>query len=134
MSRLPSGILWFWWLLAVHVLAATYNVCCTQLSTRQACVSALTDTLARCAGRNYEGQLGDGTTMWEQPIPTTVQGSHNFTQVSTGAYHTCGVRTDGAALCLGERGGRSVASCGFGGPWLVVCLALRTLCSAPGSA
>ena len=57
--------------------------------------------LAACAGRNYEGQLGDGTRD-DRLIPTTVQGSHNYRQVSSGGFHTCGVRIDGAALCWGE--------------------------------
>ena len=58
-------------------------------------------SVAERAGSNYSGQLGDGTTT-EHLTPTVVQGSHSFTQVSSGNYHTCGVRTDGAALCWGE--------------------------------
>ena len=58
-------------------------------------------SVAGRAGGNGSGQLGDGTTT-EQLTPTAVQGSHNFRQVSSGSFHTCGVRKDGAALCWGE--------------------------------
>ena len=54
-----------------------------------------------CAGSNGHGQLGDGTNA-NRGTPTVVLGSHNFTQVSSATEHTCGVRTDGTALCWGE--------------------------------
>ena len=59
------------------------------------------------AGDNEFGQLGDGSTAgcggtssrWD---PTVVSGRHKFTQISAGGQHTCGVRTDGIAMCWGE--------------------------------
>ena len=55
-----------------------------------------------CAGSNGNGQLGDGTTT-DSSVPTAVSGSHTFTQLSAGGQtHTCGLRTDGIALCWGE--------------------------------
>ena len=68
----------------------------------------LTGVVARCAGDNVKGQLGDGSydpgdgSYYNLYIPVAVQGSQTFTQASSGEYHTCGVRTDGAALCWGE--------------------------------
>ena len=67
--------------------------------------------VAGCVGYNLNGQLGDGSTT-DRSTPTAVSGSHTFSMVATGGYHTCGVHTIGAALCWGE--------CGVGAHVLVV--------------
>ena len=57
--------------------------------------------LAGSAGNNADGQLGGGTTA-TQNLPTFVSGSHSFAQISAGNTHTCGVHTNGTALCWGK--------------------------------
>ena len=55
-----------------------------------------------CAGSNNDhGRLGDNTTN-NRGLPTVVSGGHSFAQVTAGFYHTCGIRTNGTALCWGE--------------------------------
>ena len=105
MRWLPSGAVRFMHRMAVRGPTAPYNALCPRLSMRQ--LHPLTDFVTGCAGANCIdetdrcGMLGHGARGYRL-IPTTVQGSHTFTQVSSGAYHTCGVRKDGAALCWGE--------------------------------
>ena len=67
--------------------------------------------VAVCAGDNGNSQLGDGS-YTDRSTPTAVSGSHTFSVVATGGYHTCGVLTSGATLCWGE--------CGVGAYALVV--------------
>ncbi len=65
---------------------------------------------AYCWGDNNSGQLGNGTTT-NSAIPTVVAGGLNFSAVSAGGRHTCGVSSDGltgsppaggAAYCWGD--------------------------------
>ena len=87
-----------------HVMA-----CCPPLPRHEATAhtAALTGGGGRlgrldgCAGMNGSGQLGDGTTT-DRSVPTVVSGSHNFTAILAGGKHTCGVRSDGTALCWGK--------------------------------
>ena len=90
-------VLRFWRPVAGCMPGAAYTVFCPWLSMKQ----LIFVSVAGGAGGNDSGQLGDGTTTGRL-TPTAVQGSHNFRQVSSGTYHTCGVRKDGAALCWGE--------------------------------
>ena len=72
-----------------------------------ACV-LLADGGMRCWGGNVHGQLGNGTTA----DPTTgppgsavsvpVNGIAGAVAITTGAYHTCAVRTDGTVHCWGQ--------------------------------
>src|SRR6266487_4708730 len=55
---------------------------------------------AYCWGRNFFGQLGDGTTT-DRLTPVAVAGGLRFRHVSTGSNHTCGVTTDDRAFCWG---------------------------------
>ena len=99
----PSPALGTWtaaWCLDV----VPFPPCKGQLHTLWHCGTvALTGSMAMLlrAGRNDYGQVGDGTTT-HRNNPTAVSGSHNFTHVSAGTDHTCGVRTDFTALCWGE--------------------------------
>lgn len=43
-----------------------------------------------CWGSNYEGQLGDGTTI-DRALPTRVASNVRFRQVSAGSEHACAV-------------------------------------------
>jgi alpha-tubulin suppressor-like RCC1 family protein len=60
------------------------------------------DNLAYCWGRNFEGQIGSGTTLFRHRLPTAVAGGLHFRQVTAGTNHTCGVTTDNRAYCWGE--------------------------------
>ncbi|PKN23654.1 MAG: hypothetical protein CVU65_13865 [Deltaproteobacteria bacterium HGW-Deltaproteobacteria-22] len=62
------------------------------------------DGSAWCWGRNYNGQLGDGTTT-DRSVPTPVSGlSTGVTAISAGMYHTCVIKTDGSVWCWGNNG------------------------------
>ena len=65
-------------------------------ATRQLCVWFLCG-----AGRGGSGRLGDGGTA-QQNTPVAVSGSHNFTLLTAGNEHTCGLLGNGSALCWGE--------------------------------
>ena len=62
---------------------------------------------AYCWGRNYSGQLGDGTTTWS-PTPMADQGGLVFTALTAGRIHTCGVTSAGAAYCWGGNESRAL--------------------------
>lgn len=74
------------------------------------------DGSAFCWGRNWGGELGDGTTN-DSEVPVPVAGSLSFTQIVTGhAYQfagfTCGLATSGEVYCWGSN---SVGELGDGG-------------------
>ena len=54
-----------------------------------------------CGGDNSLGQLGDGTAPTDQPTPVRPQGSHVFSTVATGVYHSCGIASTGT-WCWGD--------------------------------
>jgi alpha-tubulin suppressor-like RCC1 family protein len=62
-----------------------------------------TDRRAYCWGKDYSGELGDGSAEWGlvRPKPVAVGGGLQFRQVSAGGEHTCGVTTDYRAYCWG---------------------------------
>jgi alpha-tubulin suppressor-like RCC1 family protein len=53
-----------------------------------------------CWGANYNGQLGDDTTI-DRHQPTIVNGSHSWASVTAGRYHTCGLTEAGEGYCWG---------------------------------
>jgi alpha-tubulin suppressor-like RCC1 family protein len=60
-----------------------------------------TDGKAWCWGYNaLYGQLGTGTWV-DRNVPTAVAGGLTFSSLSGGAFHTCGLTTDGIAYCWG---------------------------------
>ncbi|HUR93552.1 MAG TPA: hypothetical protein VMY76_03140 [Gemmatimonadales bacterium] len=59
---------------------------------------------AYCWGRNYRGQLGDGTTSTAELTPIAVATTLTFSQVSAGWLHTCAVTPDHRAYCWGSNG------------------------------
>jgi alpha-tubulin suppressor-like RCC1 family protein len=62
--------------------------------------AALGDLTARCWGRNYQGQLGNGANL-DSPLPVTVFGLTTVKRLGTGGYHTCAALSDGTARCWG---------------------------------
>lgn len=69
---------------------------------RHAC-GIITDGSVYCWGENTVGQLGrgDADSIFHR-TPAPVAGTDRFVQLSLGGRHTCGVTTDGRALCWGE--------------------------------
>lgn len=66
---------------------------------RHAC-AALVDGTAKCWGDNYNGALGNGTTVGSS-TPVTVAGLSGAVQVTTGG-HSCARRSDGTLRCWGR--------------------------------
>lgn len=58
------------------------------------------DGSAHCWGRNFGGQLGDGTTA-ASSSPTTVAGGHTFVQIGATGLGACGLQGDGKVYCWG---------------------------------
>jgi alpha-tubulin suppressor-like RCC1 family protein len=59
------------------------------------------DGAAWCAGQNYYGELGNGTTAFS-PVPTAVAGGLRFTELGAGDSFACGIATDGLTYCWGR--------------------------------
>ena len=66
---------------------------------------------AYCWGWANNGQLGDGQTSTDRSRPVEVHtgsgspGWSDWQSISTGIYHTCGIRTTGKAYCWGDSTG-----------------------------
>jgi alpha-tubulin suppressor-like RCC1 family protein len=73
----------------------------------------VTDGSARCWGANSNGQRGDGTNV--TPTPTSVAGSHTFSELSVGTIHTCG-RAGGEVWCWGWNFGFALGAGALPGP------------------
>ncbi len=54
-----------------------------------------------CAGRNAEGEMGDGTTT-RRLIPVAVAGIADAAQVAVGNWHACALRATGEVSCWGS--------------------------------
>jgi alpha-tubulin suppressor-like RCC1 family protein len=67
----------------------------------------LADGSMRCWGGNIHGELGNGTTADPttgppgSALPVAVTGIADAIAITTGAYHTCAVLSDGTARCWG---------------------------------
>jgi alpha-tubulin suppressor-like RCC1 family protein len=84
--------------LAIGIQALVFS----QVSTGDMHTCGITTTgRAYCWGKNFQGQLGDGTDT-TRLLPTPVAGGLVFRNVSAGQDHTCGVTTDFLAYCGGE--------------------------------
>ncbi|HEX8831324.1 MAG TPA: hypothetical protein VF705_09175, partial [Longimicrobium sp.] len=57
---------------------------------------------AWCWGSNYNGQLGDSTTVQRRGATAVRQGSVQFGQLAVGYNHTCALTAVGQAYCWGE--------------------------------
>ncbi len=76
-----------------------------------ACVVA-SNNQAYCWGYNYGGQLGDNTTINRSAPVAVMQGSIpggvTLRQLSGGAFHTCGLASDGLLYCWGQNVSRQL--------------------------
>jgi alpha-tubulin suppressor-like RCC1 family protein len=54
-----------------------------------------------CWGANFDGQLGDGTTI-DRASPVQVSGIFGAVQIATGSTHSCAVLQDGSVQCWGD--------------------------------
>jgi len=73
-----------------------------QISSGQVHTCAVTNEgIAKCWGRNFAGQLGDGEST-NSPTPVDVSGlTSGVVQISSGFDHTCAVSTTAGAKCWG---------------------------------
>jgi len=56
-----------------------------------------------CWGDNLYGQLGDNsTTGQDNYMATNIVGNDNFSAISAGYYHTCGLLVDSSVRCWGD--------------------------------
>jgi alpha-tubulin suppressor-like RCC1 family protein len=63
-----------------------------------------TDHTLWCWGSDGDGQLGDGETIGGQLAPHRVGSRTDWSSVSSGNRHTCGIRTDHSLWCWGGDG------------------------------
>src|SRR5262249_20764127 len=67
---------------------------------------------AWCWGDNANGQLGIGFQGGMYAVPTAVAGGHQFTTLSAGDHHTCGIAIGGLAYCWGGNGNGELGDSG----------------------
>jgi alpha-tubulin suppressor-like RCC1 family protein len=63
--------------------------------------AALGDLTARCWGRGYSGQLGNGAND-DSKVPVAVFGLTTVKRLAKGSSHTCAALSDGTARCWGS--------------------------------
>jgi alpha-tubulin suppressor-like RCC1 family protein len=61
-----------------------------------------TDNRLFCWGWNSYGQLGIGSSAWNNRIPTEVAGGRRYRAVEAGETHTCAITTEDRAYCWGR--------------------------------
>jgi alpha-tubulin suppressor-like RCC1 family protein len=86
------------------VAAATQAVSFRQVSAGLEHTCGVTTTnQAYCWGKNYSGELGNGSSGWgvTETRPVPVSGGHQFRHVSVGYDHSCGITTEFRAYCWG---------------------------------
>ena len=62
----------------------------------------LPDHTVQCWGRNQDGQLGNGGSTTDVPLPAPVQNLGPVAALSAGGYHACALLSDGTAKCWGR--------------------------------
>lgn len=61
-----------------------------------------TDDTAWCWGSAQWGQLGNGASSGNQTTPSAVSGGGTWKDISAGAQHVCGIKSDDTAWCWGN--------------------------------
>ncbi len=71
----------------------------------------LTSGRVPCWGRNFESQLGDGTSgNFMRFMPTPVRGLDDAQEITTGQFHTCARRSIGTVVCWGSNNNGQVGN------------------------
>ncbi len=84
------------------VVYGEYNFSLISPASQHTC-GLLTNGSALCWGRNNFGQLGLGNGNDTQMFtPTYVFGGYNFTKIFSDGFSSCGLLTNGSALCWGR--------------------------------
>jgi alpha-tubulin suppressor-like RCC1 family protein len=78
---------------ASQVSAGRYHSC-----------ALLSGGAVKCWGYNYDGELGNGSTIDYSSTPVSVSGISTATQISGGGYHSCALLSGGAVKCWGNNG------------------------------
>ena len=81
--------------------SADYNFSSVSCGNVHAC-AILTNGSAMCWGDNSEGQLGDNNYPTDSYVPVFVSGDYNFSEITTGDAHTCGILTNSSVMCWGN--------------------------------
>jgi alpha-tubulin suppressor-like RCC1 family protein len=64
----------------------------------------LADHTVQCWGRNQDGQLGNGDSTTDVPLPAPVQGLGAVADLFAGGYHNCALMPDHTVACWGRNG------------------------------
>jgi alpha-tubulin suppressor-like RCC1 family protein len=98
-------------------VATTLRFAQVALGKEHACAVAAGDAAGElwCWGRNWRGQLGQGTTSPDEPVPVPVGDAADWLAVSAGDSHTCALKTDNTLWCWGhnESGQLGTGETGF---------------------
>jgi alpha-tubulin suppressor-like RCC1 family protein len=78
-----------------------------------------TDGDGYCWGEGSSGQLGNGSSGWDNRSlnPVLVSGGHTWSSISAG-WSSCGVTTDGDGYCWGDGSSGQLGTGGYFGPWI----------------
>ncbi|GAH52238.1 unnamed protein product, partial [marine sediment metagenome] len=70
-------------------------------SYRHTC-GLLSNGTSMCWGHNIHGQIGDGTNGTDKLNPVFVNSTESFISITASNYHTCGLLSNGSAMCWGR--------------------------------
>lgn len=62
----------------------------------------LPDRTIQCWGRNQDGQIGNGDSTTDVPLPVAVAGLGPVADLTAGGYHNCALMLDGSVRCWGR--------------------------------
>ncbi|MFZ9594742.1 MAG: RCC1 domain-containing protein [Bdellovibrionia bacterium] len=62
-----------------------------------------TGGVLKCWGKNYSGQLGDGSTGGEEALPVEIDRGTTYSLIAAGTNHTCGITSTGILKCWGHQ-------------------------------